>query len=58
MLACFYVSKQQHIVISKGENSFTGDHSECEGTEDVSDTSTRTRRKRQSPLIEDLVTGE
>ncbi|XP_047462187.1 immunoglobulin-like and fibronectin type III domain-containing protein 1 isoform X2 [Mugil cephalus] len=39
-----------------GEGMCSEDNTECDNTEDVNDSSTHTRRKRQGPLIEDLVT--
>ncbi|XP_026223408.1 immunoglobulin-like and fibronectin type III domain-containing protein 1 [Anabas testudineus] len=38
------------------ENKCSKDHVECNETEDVTGPATHTRRKRQGPLIEDLVT--
>ncbi|XP_024860210.1 immunoglobulin-like and fibronectin type III domain-containing protein 1 isoform X2 [Kryptolebias marmoratus] len=38
-----------------GENTFHDDHSECEEAGDVNNSSTRTRRKRLTPLVKDFV---
>lgn len=42
----------------KGEASGPEVHNECDETEDVTGSATHSRRKRQGPLIEDIVIGK
>lgn len=46
------------LIFKKGESTDPKGHSECDETEDVTGSATHSRRKRQGPLIEDMVIGK